>query len=51
MEWEIQLIIQGPNKRIKITMMTIVSKYFHQEEEFSQFQQAVPKAVAQSDIL
>ena len=51
MKWEVQLITQGQNKRIKITMMTVVSKYFHQVEEVSQFQRAVPKARGGSDIL
>ena len=39
-----KLIIQGLNKRIKITVMTMVRKYFPQEEEISQFQRAAPKA-------
>ena len=45
MKREIQLIIQGPNKRIKITMMTKV------KEEVNQFQRAAAKAGAGSDIL
>ena len=51
MKWEIQLTIQGPNNRIKITMMAMVRKYFHQEEEVNQFQRAAPKAGVGSDIL
>ena len=51
MKREIQLIIQGPNKRIKITMMTVVRKYFYQEEEVNQFRRAIPKAGAGLDIL
>ena len=39
-----KLIIQGLNKRIKITVMTMVRKYFPQEEEINQFQRAAPKA-------
>ena len=45
-----QLIIQGPNKRIKITMMAMVMKYFYQEEEVNQFQRAAPKAGAGYDV-
>ena len=47
MKWEIWLIVQGPNKRIAITRMAMVRKYFHQEEEeVNQFQRAVTKAGA-----
>ena len=35
---------------IKTTMMTMVRKCFHQEEEVNQFQRAAPKAGAGSDI-
>ena len=51
MKREIKLIIQGPNKRINITRMIIVSKYFHEEEFVSQFQRAAPKAGVGFDIL
>ena len=44
------MIIQGPNKRIKITVMAMARKYLHQEEEVNQFQRAVPKAGAGLDI-
>lgn len=50
MKWEMQLIIQGPNKRIKITVMAMVMKYFHQEEEVNQFQTAAPKAGPGYDV-
>ena len=42
--------MQGPNKRITITMMAMVRKYFHQEEEVNQSQRAVPKAGAGYNI-
>ena len=49
MKQEIQLIIQGLNKRIKITVMAMVRKYFH-PEEVNQFQGAALKAGAGWDI-
>ena len=45
MKQEIQLIIQGPNKRIKMTM-SMVKKYFHKEEEVRWFHRAAPKTRA-----
>ena len=51
MKLKIQLITQGLNKRIKVTMMSLVRKYFHQEEKVKQFQRAAPKAGAGLDIL
>ena len=43
MNQEIQLIIQDLNKSNSITMMTMVSKYFHEEEEINQFQRQFQK--------